>query len=44
VSYYNVPYYGVPYAQDVSVFPHWQSPRFFLSRHRRRIHTLLGAE
>jgi hypothetical protein len=28
----------------VQVFPHWQSPRFFFGRHRRRIHAMLGAE
>jgi hypothetical protein len=25
-------------------FTHWTSPRLFLNRHRRRIHTMLGAE
>jgi hypothetical protein len=43
--YYNwASYYNWPVVEDAAAFPHWRSPRFFLHRHRRRIHTLLGAE
>ena len=38
------PSYALPFYGAATAFPHWQSRRFAMHRHRRRLHHILGQE